>query len=131
MSEDGIIAQITGGNNINLKYQIWRGYIQEPKWDLDVTTRLGGSKLITQKLRKISNISQIQASFLSDEIEQIDNHIASSLNAVGEFLTVSYFGRTIPRVLFENLSYNVRAVDGSHKLIVNYNLILRAEESNE
>lgn len=116
------------GEELDVKFQIWRNYIQKPKWELDTFTRLGGSKIIVQKTRKLSNPSQIEAQFLSNDIAEIDAHIESLLNAIGEFVTVTYYGETISNVLILDVQYNKRAVSGPYQHLIDYALFLRAEE---
>lgn len=123
-----IKATITG-ENLSVGFQIWQGYIQKPKWELDTFTRLGGNRIITQKTRRLSNPSQINAMFLSDDLSAIDGHIDSLLDAIGDFVSVTYYGETISNVLILDVQYNKRAVDGTHQHLVEYVLFFRAEES--
>lgn len=118
-------------DNLDIKFQIWQGYIQKPKWELDTFTRLGGSKIYVQKTRRLSNPSQISCAFFCETAEEGQAHINSMLFIVGDFVEVEYFGEICKRVLVEDVGYNMRAVDGKHKIMVEYQLLLRQEESDE
>ena len=124
-----IKATLTSGS-LQAKFQIWQGYLQKPKWEIDKFTRLGGNKIYVQKTRRLSNTSNIRAAFLSNDLAEIITNRDLINDFIGSFVIVNYFGETFNRVLLENASYNIRATSGTKTHIIEWQLELQVEEED-
>lgn len=118
-------------DNLTTSLTTFLGTLQRPKWEIDKFTRLGGSKLITQKTRLLSNPSQITATFLTSDYQEAIRHYTDLLKEVGNFFKIETFGETFDRVLLQDMNYNLRATSGPYDYIIEYQFLLQVEAEDE
>ena len=113
----------------DLQFHIWNGIPQAPKNELEVFTRLGGNKLITQKLRKVANVSSSTAIYHSSSKDLCDAHIDNMLSLVGEKVLLHYFGQEFENLLIRDVTYNLIATTfGDNKYRIEYNITSQWEK---